>query len=186
MVDKWLLFMLAAFAMGAAFSIFAGRRPQIIRRLSHDALLTGAVAGTILAFSRLRNGGCPFSLSLPTLFPFAKLSLALDGLSAFFLLVVSLIAIAAAIYGPAYLKSHSTSSPIVETLGINLFVGCMVLVLLAGDCIMFLLAWEGMTLASYALVVSSGTRANTRAGLIYIIMAHAGTALLMIVFLMLS
>jgi len=62
----------------------------------------------------------------------------------------------------------------------------MALVLCAGDALTFLLAWEGMTLASYALVVAEGKKTNTHAGLIYIVMAHAGTALLMVVFLALT
>jgi hydrogenase-4 component B len=128
----------------------------------------------------------PLQVPLPSLFPFANLVFVLDGLSAFFLLVVSIVTIAAAIYGPAYLKSHSISSPAVEVLGINLFVGSMAMVLCAGDALTFLLAWEGMTLASYALVVSEGSKTKTHAGLVYIVMAHAGTALLMVVFLTLT
>jgi len=47
----------------------------------------------------------------------------------------------------------------------------------------FLLAWEGMTLASYVLVVSDTRNdENTRAGLLYLVMAHAGTAALLVVF----
>ena len=49
----------------------------------------------------------PLQVALPQLFPFAEMSLAVDGLSAFFLLVVALVTAAAAIYGPSYLGTHA-------------------------------------------------------------------------------
>ncbi len=61
---------------------------------------------------------------LPQLFPFVGLSLAVDALSAFFLLVISLVAAAAAIYGPAYLRAHlereaSTARTTVQAVALN-------------------------------------------------------------------
>jgi hydrogenase-4 component B len=114
-----------------------------------------------------------------------------DGLSAFFLFVISLVAVAAAIYGPAYLQAHSPdASPArqaAQTLALNLFLGCMAFVCCAGDALTFLLAWEGMTLASYVLVVSDDRDGeNARAGLLYMVMAHGGTALLLVAFLSLT
>lgn len=180
--------MLGAYCAGTSVSLLGGRWANATRILGHFGLFAGAFAGLALAIQRLIGGAslAPLHVNLPHLFPFVNLVLTLDGLSAFFLFVVSIVAIAAAIYGPAYLKAHSTASPAVEILGINLFVGSMVLVLCAGDALTFLLAWEAMTLASYALVVAEGTKTNTHAGLIYIIMAHAGTALIMVVFLTLA
>lgn len=188
MLIYWLRIMLGAYCAGAAVSLLGDRWSRATRVLGHTGLLIGAVAGVALAIQCMIGGIPPTVLhvDLPPLFPFANLVIVLDGLSAFFLLVVSMVAIAAAIYGPAYLKSHSVSSSAVQVLGINLFVGSMTLVLCAGDALTFLLAWEGMTLASYALVVSESNKTNTHAGLVYIVMAHAGTALLMVVFLILT
>jgi hydrogenase-4 component B len=162
-----------------------GRATRVV---GHLCLLIGAVAGSALAITCLIGGGNPVlvRVELPRFFPFADLSFALDGLGAFFLLVVSVVTIVAAIYGPAYLRAHAVSSPTVVVMGINIFVGSMALVLCAGDALMFLLAWEGMTLASYALVLSDDNAANAHAGLVYIVIAHAGTALLMLVFLTLA
>ena len=128
---------------------------------------------------------------LPDLFPFARLSLALDGLSAFFLLVISLVAVAAAIYGPAYLRAHSPGAgparQAAQAFALNVFLGCMVFVCCAGDALTFLLCWEGMTLASYVLVVSDDRDGeNARAGLLYMVMTHGGTALLLVSFLALT
>jgi hydrogenase-4 component B len=72
-------------------------------------------------------------------------------------------------------------------LALNVFLGCMALVCCAGDALTFLLCWEGMTLASYVLVVSDHREGdNARAGLLYLVMAHGGTALLLVAFLALT
>jgi hydrogenase-4 component B len=188
MLIPWLWIMLGAYCAGALVSLLGSRWTQTTRTLGHACLLIGALAGVTLSIEYMTSNVPRIvqHINLPPFFPFANLVIVLDGLSAFFLLVVSAITIAAAIYGPAYLKSHSVSSPSVEVLGINIFVGSMALVLMAGDSLTFLLAWEGMTLASYALVVSEGNKTNTHAGLVYMVMAHAGTALIMVVFLILT
>jgi hydrogenase-4 component B len=63
----------------------------------------------------------------------------------------------------------------------------MALVCCAGDLVTFLLSWEGMTLASWVLVVNdTRSEENARAGLLYLVMAHAGTAALLIAFLTLA
>jgi hydrogenase-4 component B len=150
--------MMGAYAAGATASLLARRSASVTRALGHFGLCVGALAGVALAIRCTAGGssGAPLRVELPSLFPFAHLSLILDGLGAFFLLVVSIVAVASAVYGPAYLRAHATGSPAVEVLGINLFVGSMALVLCAGDALTFLLAWEGMTLASYTLVVGYG------------------------------
>ena len=59
----------------------------------------------------------------------------------------------------------------------------MNLVLLADDAFSFLLSWEVMSVASWALVMSHPTEGdNARAGFIYIVMASFGTAALLLAF----
>jgi hydrogenase-4 component B len=146
-----------------------------------------AAAGTAAIFAlSVLAGSTPVHLALPPLFPFAAMSLSVDGLSAFFLLVIALVAAAAAIYGPSYLGAHA-NGPGVQTLALAVFVACMALVCCAGDLLTFLLAWEGMTLASWVLVVSdTRSEENARAGLLYLVMAHAGTAALLVAFVTLA
>jgi hydrogenase-4 component B len=154
--------------------------------LGHLLILGGASAGATVALGVLVGGEGSLSGPLPRLFPFAEMSFCVDGLSAFFLLTVTLVTAAAALYGPPYLAAHA-KAPLVQTLALGGFVVCMAGVCCAGDGLTFLLAWEGMTLASYVLVVSD-TRSdeNVHAGLFYLVMAHAGTAALLVVFLTLA
>lgn len=148
-------------------------------------ILALGVACAMFALRVLLGKDGTIQLPLPRMFPFAEMSLAVDGLSAFFLLVVALVTIAAALYGPAYLGSKKGAG--IQTGALGVFVSCMALVCAAGDGLTFLLAWEGMTLASYVLVVSdTGNEESTHAGLLYLVMAHAGTAALMVVFLTLA
>jgi len=108
--------------------------------MGHLPTFVCAVGGAVGAITVLKGHATPH-LTLPQLFPFARMSLTVDGLSAFFLLVISLGTAAAAIYGPAYLGAHARARG-VQTLALNLFVGCMALVCCAGDALTFLLAWE--------------------------------------------
>ena len=153
----------------------------------HLLVLAFSLVGGAGALGVLLKGAAPpLRVALPHLFPFATMSLAVDGLSAFFLLVIALVAAAAALYGPAYLDAHA-KSPVVQTVSLGLFVACMAIVCCAADAMTFLLAWEGMTLASYVLVViDMQSEENVRAGLLYLIMAHAGTAAILVAFLVLA
>ncbi len=183
---------LACYTAGALACVVTQRWRRVSVALGHLGTLAGAVAGAAVALKVLLGPPAPaLSASLPPAFPFVHMSLAVDGLSAFFLLVISLVAAAAAIYAPAYLGTHTLTEgtavrATVQTVALNVFVASMVLVVTAGDAFTFLFFWEGMTLASYALVVSETENAeSTHAGLLYVVMAHAGTAFLLVVFLVL-
>jgi hydrogenase-4 component B len=182
----------ACYGAGALSALLARWSGRLALGVGHLAALAGAIAGLALSLGLLLEGTGPtLHQPLPALFPFARLSLAIDGLSAYFLLVISLVAVAAAVYGPAYLRAHSpTAGPArqaAQVFALNVFLGSMGLVCCAGDALTFLLSWEGMTLSSYVLVVSDDHDGeHARAGLLYMVMAHGGTALLLVAFLALT
>ncbi len=158
---------------------------SFIAVLGHAITLALVLAGGAVAVSVLTTGA-PLHFALPRLFPFVLMSLSIDGLSAFFVVVIALVGAAASLYGPWYMRARGWAA-LVETLAFAAFVVCMGLVCCAGDALTLLLAWEGMTLASYLLVVSdTRNEENARAGLLYLVMAHAGTAALLIAFLTLA
>ena len=124
------LLMAACYGAGALSSLLARWSGRIALAIGHLAALAGAVAGLGVSLAvLLGDPGRTLIQPLPDLFPFARLSLAVDGLSAFFLLVISVVAIAAAIYGPAYLRAHAPDAgPArqgVQTLALNVFLACM-------------------------------------------------------------
>jgi hydrogenase-4 component B len=185
--------MAACYGVGALSSLLLARwSGRLALGVGHLSACAGAVVGLRVSLGVLLGvPGRTLTQPLPALFPFARLVLSVDGLSAYFLFVISIVAVAAAIYGPAYLRAHSPDAgparQAAQGLALNVFLGCMAFLCCAGDALTFLFCWEGMTLASYVLVVSDDRDGeNARAGLLYMVMAHGGTALLLVAFLALT
>ena len=109
-----------------------------------------------------------------------------DPLSLFFLAVIGLVSLPALVYSFAYLKGHYSPARIKQNFLLSLlFVLSMVGVVCAGNMLVFLVAWEMMSLTSYFLVTFDQEQAQSaRAGLLYIIMTHAGTAFLIAAFML--
>jgi hydrogenase-4 component B len=117
--------------------------------------------------------------------PLASLRAGIDPLSAFFMIPLLILAASTSLYGLRYFAKHAAERS--HWLFFSLLVSGMVMVLLARNAIFFILAWEIMSLASFFLVISDKKNPEAmRAGWIYFIMAHVGTAFLMAVFFLLS
>lgn len=151
----------------------------------------GAVAGCVLGLIpalRVLLLSAPESLRLPWSVPLASFSLGIDPLSAFFLLPTFGLSALAAIYGAGYLRADVMEGGArVAWLWFNLLIASMAVVVTARNGMLFLVAWEVMTLASFFLVTLRHGRAEARrAGRIYLIAMHVGTAFLLVFFLALS
>lgn len=109
-------------------------------------------------------------------------------LSAWFLLVLGVVAIPVALYSTAYF-AHALTPPraAVAAGGLNVLLGAVEVIFAADGFILFLGAWEVMTLATAVLVVvDHEQRANRRAAYLYLVMSHVGTAGLIAGFLILA
>ena len=123
----------------------------------------------------------PTAVILPLGLPWLGAHFRLDALAAFFLLVVNLGAAAASLYAIGYARHGHAPHRVLPFY--PAFLGAMNLVVLAADAYSFLLAWEFMSLASWALVVAQHRDPeNIRAGFIYIVMASFGTLALLLGF----
>jgi formate hydrogenlyase subunit 3/multisubunit Na+/H+ antiporter MnhD subunit len=149
--------------------------------------MAGGAAGALAAFPVLAGAPSQF-VRLPWGIPFGSFSLALDPLAAAFLAPVSLIGALGALYASAYFHPHDQARPVgIPMAAYNLLLAAMALVTLASNWVLFLFAWEGMTLASYALVVTDHeARVVRRAGILYLVAAHVATAALLTLFLLLA
>ena len=126
-------------------------------------------------------GGGDLKAALPIGLPAIGLHLRLDALSAFFGIVVNGGIVAASVYGMGLDADHDLT-PRVEPL-FPLFAAAMNLVLVADDAYAFLLSWELMSLASWALVLARHTDPESqRAAHLYLVMAAIGTAALLFAF----
>jgi hydrogenase-4 component B len=117
--------------------------------------------------------------------PFADFSVGLDSLSAFFLIPLFILAISGALYGPRYFVKHDADR--MHWFFYSLLVAGMIMVLVARNAVLFIVAWEIMSLSSFFLVISDKKNSDTiRAGWIYFVTAHIGTAFLFALFFFMS
>ncbi len=106
---------------------------------------------------------------------------ALDALSAAFLAIVNLGALTASVYAVGHGRHETAPHRVLPFY--PAFLAGMNLVVLADDAFTFLVSWEFMSLASWALVLAHHReRENARAGYIYILMASFGTLALLLAF----
>ncbi len=178
---------LALLAGSALLSLFLASSPRALRVNAVVGAGAAALCGIVPALQVLL-GGEPFGVSIPWHVPYASLSLRLDALSAFFLLPVLGLPALAALYGTGYLSPKEGVKRLhVHWMFYQLLTLSMVLVLCARNAVLFLVAWEAMTLTSYFLVTfDDREEEGRRAGWIYLVAAHFGTAFLMVLFLALG
>ncbi len=121
------------------------------------------------------------TLDLPVGLPWLGAHFRLDALSAFFLVVVNLGGFTASLYGLGYGNREESPGRVLPFF--PAFLAGMNLVVLADDAFTFLLSWEFMSLASWALVMAHHrVHDNARAGYIYLLMASFGTLALLLAF----
>ncbi|MBZ0227148.1 MAG: hydrogenase 4 subunit B [Bauldia sp.] len=135
-----------------------------------------------VALVRLISGPGPGdAVTLPLGIPWIGAHFRIDALSAFFLVVVNLAGAGASLYGFGYGRHETAPERVLPFF--PAFLAGMNLVPLADDAFVFLLSWEFMSLASWALVMAHHRESdNARAGYVYIVMASAGTFALLLAF----
>jgi hydrogenase-4 component B len=177
---------LACFGAGALGALITARSPTLARIVGHGGALIGAMAA--LAFGLAGLAGGSIQLNLPDLLPIGGAAFGLDRLSAFFVVVIAVGAMPAALYAIGYTRGYAGKHSLAGMgFAFNVFVAAMILVPLARNVLTFLVLWETMSLASYFLVITDHDRDDTlRAGWVYFVMTHAGFAALFLGFLLLA
>ena len=118
---------------------------------------------------------------MPIGLPWLGAHFRLDALASFFLVVVNLGGAAASLYGLGY--GHHEPAPHRVLPFFPAFLAGMNLVVLADDAFSYLLCWEFMSLASWALVMAHHRETgNAKAGYVYLVMASFGTLALLLAF----
>jgi len=121
------------------------------------------------------------SAILPIGLPWLGAHFRLDALSAFFLVVVNLGGVAASLFALGYGRHEDSPGRVLPFY--PAYLAAMNVVVLANDAFSFLVAWEFMSLTSWAMVVSHHRDPeNVRAGYVYILMASFGTLALLLAF----
>ena len=175
---------LGAFLAGAAGSLVFWKNNKAANLWSNILAIIGSLFGLVASLSVILTGAV-FSYANSSGSPLMDISLDVDRLAAFFIFVISLIALLASVYGIEYVK-HFYKKYNIGALGFfyNTFILGMLLVVAAHNAIFFLVAWEIMSLASYFLVIfENKEKENVRAGSLYFVMTHVGTAFILLSFL---
>jgi formate hydrogenlyase subunit 3/multisubunit Na+/H+ antiporter MnhD subunit len=124
-------------------------------------------------------------LSLQSSINFISINSQVDKLSAFFVLILSVVSFATAIYSISYIgKYYGERNTVLLNCLMSSFIISLFFVFTAGNAIWFFIAWEAMSVISYFIVVfESENEENQKAGRLYIIMTLIGTAFLIINFM---
>ncbi len=178
--------MFAAVALSCVMALIAIAAMAIVLGARTSAVVYGAAlivcaAGLANAAMALLGGAPPVTLALPFGLPWIGVHLRIDTLSAFFLCVVNLGGAGASLYAIGYGRHEHAPMRVLPYY--PAYLAGMNLVVLADDAFTFLVAWEFMSLASWALVLAQHRLdANVRAAYIYLVMASAGTLCLLLAF----
>src|ERR1035438_5993508 len=178
---------LAAYLAGAAASLAGFGNPRRARLGGFGLAVAGALLELLAAAIAIGRGSVT-AWSLPCGIDLFSWTIRLNALSAYFNLALGTLAVAASIYSMGYLRPWEGRRNIA---GLGFFYNVMLLsltlVFAAGDAFFFLVAWEMMAVSAYFLVSYEHEKAETRrAGMLFLIMSHTGTGLLLIAFLMLA
>ncbi|MCX6755373.1 MAG: proton-conducting transporter membrane subunit [Candidatus Nomurabacteria bacterium] len=180
-----ILFLL--FSVGAIGSLFLNKNDKLANFWSSFFSISSSIWGLIISICAISFGqDLLFSVG-HSVFSVFSVSFHVDKLSAFFIFIISLISLFCSIYGIGYVK-HFYKKYNIGALGFfyNTFILGMLLVVSSSNGIFFLLAWELMSLASYFLVVyDRNDEENIKAGFLYFIMTHVGTAFIILALLLL-
>jgi formate hydrogenlyase subunit 3/multisubunit Na+/H+ antiporter MnhD subunit len=182
-----LLVAVAVLVCSGLAALLASGSPRAATALGAGGAVVACVIGLIAAVPFL-FGTPAESLRLAWNVPYGTFFVEVDALSAFFLLPIFGLSALAAVYGTEYLQAwRGRKSPGATWFFYNFLVASMVLVVLARNGVLFLVAWETMALTSYFLVTLDHEQDSVReAGWTYLVASHLGTAFLLAMFVLLG
>lgn len=167
---------LLLFGAGTSVLLARWRSVALASALLFSVLASlASVTGAVQTLCGTFNGPSAFHWLLPL----GEFRLVLDGLSAWFLLMIGLVGLGAAVYSWGYLDGDKGSNanraypPLFCTL-----LAAMVLTVCAGDALVFLIGWELTSLSAFLLVGLNDQDPQARHGAwTYLVATHIGTAL---------
>jgi len=173
LVGGWL-----ALGIGALFTLH--NTGFVARRL----FPAGALIGLALAAVSLDAAfDTPEVAQLVIGLPGLPMHLRLDGLSAFFLVVIGAGAFGTSMFSAGYFRTGEGTPPGLMCLEYHVFLAAMAMVVLADDGYAFMVMWETMALSSFFLVTANHRVPAVRhAAYLYLLIAHIGAIALLLCF----
>ena len=171
----------------ALLAAILGRRDRAALAVGTASAVAASLLGGAASLVALRSGATLVWRARVPL-PLGELRVGIDPLSAFFALCICVVSGLAAVYGAGYLRAYLGKRRVAPAVVFfNLLLAAMLGVVLARDGVLFLLAWEAMSLSSFFLVTFENDRDEVRrAGTTYLIASHVGVILLIALFALLG
>jgi hydrogenase-4 component B len=174
----------AAMAASGLPACFMARRSRAAQISATVLMCSGGALGLSALALSFARGESSAGLSLSWALPWGSFSVGVDPLGAVFLALAFLVPPIGSIYGLEYWRQDQRPRSARRLqLSYGLLAGAMVLVALARDGVLFLMAWELMALAGFfAATASDEGSAIRKGGWIYLIAAHVGALCLFAMF----
>jgi hydrogenase-4 component B len=175
-------------AVTSLLTLLTADRRKVAGGINFAGIAVAGIAMMVVACKVFVYGSLEFTLGkIRVLGLVAQLHFRIDGLSAIFILIISTLAMASALYSVGYLDHYKHEALRRYFFPFPFFIGGMLAVVSCADWFWFLVFWEVMTLASYFLVIfENEDKENLSAGFIYFFMTHLTSAGLMVAVMFLS
>jgi formate hydrogenlyase subunit 3/multisubunit Na+/H+ antiporter MnhD subunit len=173
---------LAGLAGSGVLALLCGRAGRLATAIGVSSAWLASAIGILGALKALSSGATEtFHAAWPV--PGGAFALELDPLSAWFLLPIFLLAPPVALAAAGWLRRRSGAAG--HWLLFHVVIAAMVLVVLARNTVLFLMAWETMVLAAWGLMSLGETDEEPAVGgaLAWLVASHLGTAFLVVLLL---
>jgi hydrogenase-4 component B len=166
------------FVSGAVLSLIPARKAE-----GYLYIFPSAGALSLIISGLYLSSGLKIYIPGVHISPVLEFVFQADPLSGFFVTVISILVLSVSVYSIGYTKDIHNKG----LMGFlyNLFILSMYAVILSGNVITFLISWETMSVVSYFLVTFDKDSKSAKAGLVYAVMTHIGTAFIIALFLIL-
>jgi len=171
---------------GGLFSIFVKEN----HKMKICSIMTG-ISTFLLAIPSLSCllAGKSFNASfyLPPIF--GQINFVIDPLSAFFILVISILSFLGTIYANGYIKQYINKNMNLSshTFFLMLLIASMISVVTVQNSLFFIVLWEIMSLSSFFLVIFEGEKKEVMdAGIKYLVYMHISMIFILSAFIILN
>ena len=184
---NYFLLSVMIFGVAGLGMLFLGRFRKLCDTLFLLSLISacgfGLASGILVLWS-----GHTFQVRLPWNVPLGEFWIGLDAVSAFFLIAVMILSLATGLFGYGYLRDSKQNKKIsVHYFLFYLLILTNLMIIAAKNAVLFLMAWELMTVSSFFLVTFYDEREEVRkAGYLYLIATHICTFFLLVMFLLMG
>lgn len=172
-----------------SFVILTIRKSSSVHRVAAILTLTSGICIGIAAIMALAGSFRGILYRFTWEIPIGDALFSLSPLSGFFMLIIAGISMLAAMYAPGYLKHYPYTEKRMRYhwFFFLMLVASMILVVTVQNAVLFMIAWEIMSVSSFFLVGFQNEKQESRkAGWIYLVFMHLGAACLLVMFAILG